>query len=203
MSKDPDRRDACKVSVSPSIVASVPTLGHLALDVMIDEAHGLPTGHTCFAPQAFQALVVRAGNAVCAEPLAGCAEPASASVLLTHDDVVLELNGAYRNSPSPTNVLSFPIADGFPRGDDQVRPLGDIVLASGVLVRESEELGKPVAHHAQHLIVHGLLHLLGFDHEEVEDAEHMEALETRILAVLDVPSPYAEPPMIQGKGGAP
>lgn len=107
------------------------------------------------------------------------------TLLLTDDDSVADLNARFRGKSGPTNVLSFP-APGNPE-----EHLGDIALAFGVCAREAAEQGKPLAHHLQHLVAHGVLHLLGYDHLTEAEAEEMEALERRILAGLDVPDPYA------------
>ena len=107
------------------------------------------------------------------------------TILLTDDDSVAELNERFRGKAGPTNVLSFPAPD---NPEDH---LGDIALAYGVCAREAAEQGKPLAHHLQHLVAHGVLHLLGYDHLTEAEAEEMEALERRILAGLGVPDPYA------------
>lgn len=100
------------------------------------------------------------------------------------------LNKQWRGRDSATNVLSFP-AD-VPAGDD-IRVLGDVVICAPVVVRESVEQGKPLMHHWAHLIVHGLLHLLGYDHIDGKHAEVMEARELEILADLGIPDPYETP----------
>ena len=105
-------------------------------------------------------------------------------VLLTDDAVVQDLNARFRGKDSPTNVLSFPAAEGV--GD----ALGDIALASGVCRAEALAQGKTLADHLSHLVVHGVLHLLGRDHEEDAEAEAMEAEERTILASLGVADPY-------------
>ncbi len=107
------------------------------------------------------------------------------TILLTDDDSVRDLNARFRGKDYATNVLSFP-APQNPEGH-----LGDIALAFGVCAREAAEQGKPLAHHLQHLVAHGVLHLLGYDHETDAEAEHMEGLERVILAGLGVPDPYA------------
>ena len=107
------------------------------------------------------------------------------SILLTDDASVRELNGRFRSKDYATNVLSFP-ASAHPEG-----LLGDIALACGVCAREAAEQGKPLANHLQHLVTHGVLHLVGYDHETDAEAEQMEGLERVILAVLGVPDPYA------------
>ena len=107
------------------------------------------------------------------------------TVLLTDDDTVRELNGRFRGKDAPTNVLSFPAFDN-PEGF-----LGDIALAFGVCTREAAEQGKSLAHHLQHLVAHGALHLVGYDHQSEAEAQAMEALEREILSGLGVPDPYA------------
>ncbi|KQW69096.1 rRNA maturation factor [Phenylobacterium sp. Root77] len=107
------------------------------------------------------------------------------TVLLTDDESVRDLNARFRGKDYATNVLSFP-APQNPEGH-----LGDIALAFGVCAREATEQGKPLAHHLQHLVAHGVLHLVGYDHEIDAEAEHMEGLERVILAGLGVPDPYA------------
>jgi probable rRNA maturation factor len=106
-------------------------------------------------------------------------------ILLTDDDSVQALNRDFRQKDYATNVLSFPSP---PNPEGQI---GDIALAYGVCAREAAEQGKPLSHHLQHLVAHGVLHLLGYDHESDDEAEAMEALEREILAGLAIPDPYA------------
>ncbi|MDB5454882.1 MAG: hypothetical protein JWP92_467 [Caulobacter sp.] len=108
------------------------------------------------------------------------------AVLLTDDPAARGLNARFRDKDYATNVLSFP-AIGRPGGQ-----IGDIALAYGVCAREAAQQGKPLAHHLQHLVAHGVLHLLGYDHETDVEAEAMEAREREILAGLSIPDPYAE-----------
>lgn len=109
-------------------------------------------------------------------------------VLLTDDAAVAEINGRFRDKDRPTNVLSFP-------APDSARPhLGDLILASGVCAAEAGAQGKSLADHLTHLTVHGVLHLLGRDHEDDAEAEAMEAEERTILAALGVADPYAVEP---------
>ena len=112
------------------------------------------------------------------------------SVLLTDDDEIAAINAEWRGKDKPTNVLSFPTPEDLPVPDGELRPLGDIVLAHGVITREAAEQGKTLRDHTAHLIVHGTLHLLGYDHEVDDEAEEMEALETRILMGLGISDPY-------------
>lgn len=116
-------------------------------------------------------------------------ERSAATILLADDAHVAKLNGAYRSRPAPTNVLSFP-AGAVATGEGDVVYIGDIILARETIEREAREQGIPVAHHIQHLAVHGLLHLLGFDHLTDDDATEMEAIETSVLATIGVPDPY-------------
>ncbi|HET7845154.1 MAG TPA: rRNA maturation RNase YbeY [Xanthomonadales bacterium] len=100
-----------------------------------------------------------------------------------------ELNRQYRHKDYATNVLSFPAA--LPP-DLGVPLLGDVILCAPVVAREAEAQGKPLAAHYAHLTVHGVLHLLGFDHETISDARTMEGLEVQILDSMGIPDPYAE-----------
>lgn len=131
-----------------------------------------------------ESFVLRALGAVTAE--VDLDEDEAFSVLFADDAALQALNKQWRAKDKPTNVLSFPAPDGAGQ-------LGDIALAYETVVREAEEQGKAVADHATHLLVHGLLHLLGYDHEADEDAAEMEGLERDILARLDVPDPYGDP----------
>ena len=106
------------------------------------------------------------------------------AILLADDARVAALNAEFRGKDAPTNVLSFPASA-------RAAALGDIALAFGVCVREAAEQGKSLAHHLQHLTAHGVLHLLGYDHESEAEAEAMEAKERVILAGLGVPDPYS------------
>ena len=112
------------------------------------------------------------------------------AVVLSSDSHVTALNGDFRGKPQPTNVLSFP-ADARATEPGAAPYLGDIILARETIEREAHEAGVPVAHHVQHLTIHGLLHLRGFDHQTDDDADAMEALETRVLQQLNVADPYA------------
>ena len=114
-------------------------------------------------------------------------------VRLTDDAEQRQLNRAYRGKDAPTNVLSFALR----APDDPVLPgapilLGDVVLACETVRREAEEQAKPVADHLRHLVAHGVLHLLGFDHESEAEAAAMEAREVEILARMGVPDPYRD-----------
>lgn len=112
---------------------------------------------------------------------------AEVSILFTDNDAVQTLNKQWRDQDKPTNVLSFASNEG---GGPVTPLLGDIVLAHETIVREAGEQDKDFTHHLQHLIIHGFLHLLGYDHIEDDDAEVMEKLETETLADLGIADPY-------------
>jgi probable rRNA maturation factor len=111
---------------------------------------------------------------------------ATVAILLADDARLSALNTVFRGKSGPTNVLSFPRSG--PGGGDH---LGDIALALGVCAREAAEQGKTLAAHLQHLTAHGVLHLLGYDHQTDAEAEAMEAKERQVLAGLGVADPYA------------
>lgn len=117
-------------------------------------------------------------------------QPGGVVILLTDDETVRDLNDRFRGKDRPTNVLSFPAVE-MPGADPQ--PLGDIVLAYGVCAAEAEEQSKTLTNHLTHLVVHGVLHLLGRDHEDDTEAEGMEGEERVILASLGVSDPYMLP----------
>jgi probable rRNA maturation factor len=132
-----------------------------------------------------EARVVRAAQAALDAVPPTDLEAPLVAVLLTDDETLADLNQRFRGKPGPTNVLSFP-APPNPEGQ-----IGDIALAYGVCAREASEQGKSLQDHLTHLSVHGVLHLLGYDHEADGEAEAMEALERSILETLGVADPYA------------
>lgn len=126
---------------------------------------------------------------------------AELSVVLGDDTLLRRLNRDWRGKDKPTNVLSFPSA-AFDEGAGIAPPpgdapllLGDVILSLDTLTAEAAAQHKALADHLRHLVVHGTLHLLGFDHEEQEEAERMEALEIRILTGMGVADPYASEPV--------
>ena len=141
-------------------------------------------------PEMLEALVRRAIGAAL-DVLGEDASASELSLVFTDDKAIRALNAQWRAQDKATNVLSFPafdMAPGYP-----VPPvLGDIVIAHETVEREAALELKPFDHHLTHLVVHGFLHLLGYDHEIDEEAEEMEALETRILASLGVDDPYRD-----------
>ncbi|MCL6729640.1 rRNA maturation RNase YbeY [Sphingomonas hankyongi] len=148
----------------------------------------------------WEPLVRRAAEAAVAESafpqLASGPRTIELSVRLTGDDQVRALNAEWRGKDKPTNVLSFPLA-----GPDDLKNtnvagpevlLGDIVLARGVCQAEAQEKGIELEQHATHLLVHGTLHLLGYDHGDEDEAADMEAREVRALARIGIADPYAD-----------
>ena len=143
-------------------------------------------------------LVRKAAEAAIAESafpdLAMSGRPIEISVCLTSDDHVRALNAKWRGKDKPTNVLSFPMAESYELQDESVAQkellLGDIILAHGICEAEAGEKGVPFEEHAAHLLVHGTLHLLGYDHLDDADAAEMESREVRALARLGIRNPY-------------
>ena len=132
-----------------------------------------------------ETAIRRAAAALASHPACTRARDAEAGVALASDAFIRRLNSTYRGKDAPTNVLSFPF-QAPPGADTKDRYLGDLVLASETIRREAGERGIPPLHHVQHLVVHGLLHLLGHDHESDAEAERMERLESEILAELGI-----------------
>ena len=162
------------------------------LDVAV-QSEGWPDGD-------WEALATRASTAALSQSpygeWLGWPTAIEIAVRLTSDDEVRKLNHQYRSKDKPTNVLSFPMIQPdllesvTQNSDDGEVILGDIVLARGVCEREAEERGISVEDHAAHLIVHGTLHLLGYDHQGDAEAEAMEEMERAALADLGLHDPY-------------
>ena len=112
------------------------------------------------------------------------------SVCLTNDDAIQDLNKKYRDKDKPTNVLSFPQYDDAEHG--MAAMLGDIVLSYDTVIKEAKEQKKPFKDHYTHLLVHGCLHLAGYNHESDADADEMESLEISILDSLNIQNPYLD-----------
>lgn len=132
--------------------------------------------------------------------VAAIPEEAEISILFTSDNQVAALNREWRKKTGPTNVLSFPAAASPANFPGVPRPLGDIVLAHGVVNAEAHAQGKALASHVSHLIVHGMLHLLGHDHDHDEAAAAMQALETAAQRRLGYPDPYEASPASNDAG---
>ena len=148
----------------------------------------------------WDSLVRRAAEAAIAESafpqLASSPRAIELSVRLTGDDEVQALNAEWRGKDKPTNVLSFPQMEtneiGTAGTDGPDLMLGDVVLAREVCEREAAEKAIPLEEHAAHLVVHGTLHLLGYDHHDDDSADDMESREVRALARLGIADPYGE-----------
>lgn len=122
-----------------------------------------------------------------------CSKPVNVSIRVVDEAESAELNLGYRDKDYPTNVLSFSsdVPDAVVDMLEEL-PLGDLVICAPVVVREAEEQGKAAEHHWAHMVVHGVLHLRGLDHQDDAEAEQMEALETKILATLGIADPYED-----------
>lgn len=114
------------------------------------------------------------------------------SIVLANDDLVQVLNREYREKDKPTNVLTFATLDSEEPATEGPLNLGDVVLSYQTIERECQEQGKFILDHVKHLTVHGVLHLLGYDHRDDDEATDMETLEIRILERLGVQNPYTE-----------
>jgi probable rRNA maturation factor len=138
------------------------------------------------------AILTRAARAALTAASPARHAPYQVTLVLADDFEMRTLNRTWRGKDASTNVLSFPA--GEPAGEMPGEPvsLGDVVLAGETVLAEADDKGIPAADHVVHLVVHGVLHLLGFDHEHDEGAETMEALETKVLAGLGIADPYGE-----------
>lgn len=164
------------------------------VDIVIEDARWEAFGLPALAERACGAALAGLGLA---------AEGFSIVVMGCDDARIAALNADFRGKPKPTNVLSWPSeeraaevygdAPELPEAGDADDPeeLGDIAIAYETCAREAEEQSKPMADHVTHLLVHGLLHCLGYDHEDEADAALMEATEVRILATLGLSDPYS------------
>jgi probable rRNA maturation factor len=148
----------------------------------------------CWQAEPDAEAVIQRAIATAAEMADAGPGEAELAVMLTDDAGIRTLNSNWRGIDKPTNVLSFPaLPPSGAGGPDQApRMLGDIAIAYQTTRGEADEEQKPFDHHLSHLAVHGFLHLIGYDHEQDDDAEAMEALESEILAQLGIPDPYAD-----------
>ena len=163
------------------------------VDIVIEEPRWETAGLDAMSERAAQAVLAELGL------------PATGFVICVmgcDDARIADLNADFRGKPKPTNVLSWPSEERAPEmageapdlpepGDsDDPEELGDIAIAWGVCQAEAADQGKPFADHVTHLVAHGVLHLLGYDHETEEDAALMEGIEIRALARLGISNPY-------------
>jgi probable rRNA maturation factor len=138
---------------------------------------------------AAEQAIDQVATALARHPRTRAVRGAEATIVLADDALVQQLNRTYRGKDKPTNVLSFPFQ--APPGIETPRVLGDVILAAETVRREADERRALPIHHLQHLVLHGLLHLIGFDHETELEAEDMERLETEILTGIGVADPHA------------
>jgi probable rRNA maturation factor len=162
----------------------------LEIDIESDEEWDSSTDWSLVVRKAAEAAVAESAF----PQLAESSRAVELSVRLTSDEDVRALNAHWRGKDKPTNVLSFPMSERYELEQaDEDGPelmLGDIVLAKGVCEREAAEMEIPFERHATHLLVHGTLHLLGYDHGDDQDAADMEGREVRALARLGIDDPY-------------
>lgn len=156
--------------------------GAALVDIVIEEPRWTAVGLEAFAEAAARAALVALGR----DP-----DRHEISLLACDDARIAALNAEFRGKLQPTNVLSWPAFDGaIPEPDDAPLFLGDLALAYETCAREAAEQGVETSRHAAHLVVHGVLHLAGYDHRTDPEAEAMEAIETNVLATLGIPDPY-------------
>jgi probable rRNA maturation factor len=165
--------------------ASTSPLASSGLAVQIDVVHESRQWHD----RRIDGIIQRAADAALQTAGAAMSGAAEIGVLLTDDDGIRALNRDWRGIDKPTNVLSFPATPSV--ADAPTRHLGDVVLAYETVRTEAMDEGKDFADHLAHLVVHGVLHLLGYDHEADDEATAMEAREVAALALLGVADPYA------------
>lgn len=162
--EDPDSRRSARFPFDIDIAVNDPAWDALLRDVDIERVIGA----------VWSALETSTGHG----PKSG-----ELSLAFVDDAAIAGLNKGFRGKDGPTNVLSFPT-------DDNLHMLGDIVMAYETVLREATESAKPVAHHITHLLVHGFLHLHGYDHMTEAEAQVMETLETAVLSQLGIDNPY-------------
>lgn len=169
-------------------MSDAPALSDLSIDLRIAEPRWERLGDVdAFAAHVLSCAAARAGQG------------GELAILLTDDAEMKALNSQWRGLDKATDVLSFPSDQ--PEIPGQPQYLGDIALGYETALRDAEAMGRPFEAHAGHLLVHGFLHLLGYDHIEAEDAKVMEPLETEILAGLGWPDPYASGPYAGDRAG--
>ena len=187
--------DCASAAMSPAIDSPVqpvdegPRVGHdaCALCLNISEEGG---GDWASMPS-LEPAIRKLAQALARHPAGERVRGREATVVLGTDTLLRRLNGAYRGKDAPTNVLSFPFKPRAARADQEAnRYLGDVVLAADTIAREAAQRRIEPISHVQHLVLHGLLHLIGYDHESDAQAVEMERLETEILTGLGLKDPH-------------
>lgn len=170
-----------------SVDEEPPPRWRLQLELVEDDGDWQTFGNVCELVAAVQRVLASAREL---PPT----DPAAVAVALSSDAVVRRLNATYRDKDTATNVLSFPApaAASPAAATDDPRALGDVVLAVETVLAEAAAADIPPAHHFQHLLIHGVLHLTGYDHLTDAEAEAMESLETTLLSRLGIADPYAD-----------
>ena len=162
----------------------MPETARALVDLIVEDPRWQAAGLAPIAERAARAALTAAGL----DP-----DRHEISLLACDDARIATLNAEFRGKPAATNVLSWPAFDGpAPRPGEEAVFLGDLALAFETCAREAAAAGIPLADHAAHLVVHGSLHLLGFDHEMEAEADAMEEFETKILASMGLPNPYSQ-----------
>jgi probable rRNA maturation factor len=172
-----------------------PPLGHVPEDLCLNISE--QDGDWASVPS-LELAVHKVAKALARHPAGEPVRCREATIVLGSDSLLQRLNAAYRGKDAPTNVLSFPFQPRAARADQEAnRYLGDVVLAAETIVREAAQRRIEPIHHVQHLVLHGLLHLVGYDHESDAQAVEMERLETEILTGLGLEDPYPVGPPSQ------
>lgn len=163
------------------------------MQVEVDVQYAQTDSDAAPAPEQFRHWVEMVLDRVPATAVAQVAKHGSREVAIrvVDEPESARLNETYRNRQGATNVLSFPFEPPVGMPPQELLLLGDLAICAPVVIREAREQDKPVEAHWAHMVVHGILHLLGYDHQDDSEAEAMERLETDILAQMGIASPYA------------
>lgn len=142
-------------------------------------------------------LLALCQGAIKSAPLAMKSPHRLAVLVMSNDASIRDLNKSYRSKDKATNVLSFPSTENLLPGEE-LEPvhIGDVILAYEYVTKEAKSEKKPIKSHLSHLVIHGVLHLLGYDHETSEDAEIMETLEIKLMKQLGLENPYEGEPVV-------
>jgi probable rRNA maturation factor len=191
MTDRPRSRASAKPSGGRGVAKTQPP--KLAVDVLLDEPAWLtvlPEHDVASLARRLRSAARRALTIAAADRWRGSSVGHSCCLVLSSDREVRRLNRDYRGKDKPTNVLSFAALDGGRPSRRESWQLGDIILALGVIRKEAKAQKKELEQHLMHLVIHGVLHLLGYDHEMDDEAERMEGLEIAALKRLGIENPY-------------